>query len=72
MNDDEHEKLCEKLHEEACADGKRYYTDPRSGFMVFTKLEHLARGRCCRTGCRHCPYGFLEKPASNEEEDEIY
>ena len=28
------------------------------GFMVFTEAYHLKRGYCCKSGCRHCPYGF--------------
>jgi len=26
--------------------------------MVLTKQYHLKRGYCCKSGCRHCPYGF--------------
>jgi len=29
-----------------------------AGLMVFTAAFHLRRGYCCRSGCRHCPYGF--------------
>jgi hypothetical protein len=25
-------------------------------FLVFTRHYHLNRGRCCGSGCRHCPY----------------
>jgi len=33
-----------------------------SGLIVFTEKYHLKRGSCCKSGCRHCPYGFkLEK-----------
>ena len=24
--------------------------------VVFTALFHIQRGRCCGSGCRHCPY----------------
>lgn len=24
--------------------------------IVFTRKYHLARGSCCGSGCRHCPY----------------
>lgn len=27
-----------------------------NGLVVFTAAHHLARGRCCGSGCRHCPY----------------
>ena len=33
-----------------------YYME--NGLMVFTRAFHLKRGYCCRSGCRHCPYGF--------------
>ncbi|HHP7242497.1 MAG TPA: DUF5522 domain-containing protein [Cyclobacteriaceae bacterium] len=32
-----------------------------SGFMVFTEKYHLKRGYCCKSGCKHCPYGFKVK-----------
>ncbi len=34
-----------------------YYLDDR-GLVVFTAAYHLKRGYCCKSGCRHCPYGF--------------
>lgn len=33
-----------------------YYMD--NGRFVFTAWYHLMRGACCKSGCRHCPYGF--------------
>lgn len=27
-----------------------------NGLVVFTAAYHLARGSCCGSGCRHCPY----------------
>ena len=27
-----------------------------NGLVVFTAAYHLARGFCCGSGCRHCPY----------------
>jgi hypothetical protein len=38
-------------------EGRDYYVDPE-GRYVFTAAYLLARGTCCRSGCRHCPYGF--------------
>ncbi|MFD1000538.1 DUF5522 domain-containing protein [Ohtaekwangia kribbensis] len=29
-----------------------------NGLIVFTEAYHLKRGYCCKSGCRHCPYGF--------------
>ncbi|MEQ8924932.1 MAG: DUF5522 domain-containing protein [Fulvivirga sp.] len=33
-----------------------YYIE--NGLYVFTEEYHLQRGYCCKSGCRHCPYGF--------------
>lgn len=46
-----------ELHEYACRDGQRTYVDPVTGYQVFTRIAHLERGYCCKSGCRHCPYG---------------
>lgn len=32
-----------------------------NGLMVLTEKYHLKRGYCCKSGCRHCPYGFKQK-----------
>lgn len=29
-----------------------------AGFLVFTEKYHLKRGYCCKSGCKHCPYGY--------------
>ncbi|AWW75203.1 hypothetical protein CD351_12270 [Erythrobacter sp. KY5] len=50
------------LHEAACARGERKYTDPDTGYVVFTRLAHLERGECCGSACRHCPYGHENVP----------
>jgi hypothetical protein len=34
-----------------------FYTTPE-GYIVFTEKYLLKRGYCCKSGCRHCPYGF--------------
>ena len=36
-----------------------YYFE--NGLMVFTRGYHLRRGYCCKSGCRHCPYGFKKE-----------
>jgi hypothetical protein len=36
-----------------------YYTP--EGYIVFTEKYHLKRGYCCKSGCRHCPYGYDKK-----------
>lgn len=40
-------------------EGEDYYIE--KGFYVFTEKYHLDRGYCCKSGCRHCPYGFKQK-----------
>jgi hypothetical protein len=36
-----------------------YYSS--EGYIVFTEKYHLKRGHCCKSGCKHCPYGFDKK-----------
>jgi len=31
-----------------------YYIEDNK--IVFTSLFHIQRGKCCGSGCRHCPY----------------
>jgi hypothetical protein len=50
------------VHEAACARGDKTYCDPATGYVVFTRIAHLARGKCCGSGCRHCPYGNAPVP----------
>lgn len=35
-------------------EGKDFYWEGDK--IVFTREYHLARGYCCGSGCRHCPY----------------
>jgi hypothetical protein len=36
-----------------------------NGCWIFTASFLLARGPCCKNGCRNCPYGFKKSaPAS--------
>jgi hypothetical protein len=44
-------------HDDAVAGGEDGYIDPRTGHWVFTAAYLAARGECCGSGCRHCPYG---------------
>jgi hypothetical protein len=37
-----------------------YYTSP-DGYIVFTEVYHRKRGYCCKSGCKHCPYGYNGK-----------
>ena len=36
-------------------EGTDYYVE--GGRWVFTAAYHRKRGRCCGSGCRHCPFG---------------
>lgn len=31
------------------------------GNTVFTTAYLKKRGTCCKSGCRHCPYGYVKK-----------
>ena len=44
------QKMTENVH---------YYLE--DGMLVFTELYHIQRGYCCKSGCRHCAYGFTPK-----------
>ena len=57
MSENDAEPVWRALHEAACARGEVSYDDPATGYMVFTRLAHLKRGRCCGSACRHCPFG---------------
>ncbi|MDX2135107.1 MAG: DUF5522 domain-containing protein [Saprospiraceae bacterium] len=40
-----------------------YYVE--NGFIVFTKSFLRRRGYCCKSGCRHCPYGYRKGGGKN-------
>ena len=43
-------------HEQATLRGSPTYRDPATGYEVMTAVALEARGECCGSGCRHCPY----------------
>ncbi|MFI5035168.1 MAG: DUF5522 domain-containing protein [Acidimicrobiales bacterium] len=43
-------------HEAAVRAGESSYRDPSTGLSVMTDTALAARGECCASGCRHCPY----------------
>lgn len=43
-----------------------FYKHP-DGFIVFTEKYHLKRGYCCKSGCKHCPYGFNDKKKKRDD-----
>jgi len=45
-----------RAHEDAMRAGDDGYVDPSTGLFVFTAAYLVARGTCCDTGCRHCPF----------------
>jgi ATP-binding cassette subfamily B (MDR/TAP) protein 1 len=47
------------IHKAACDQGAMSYKDPDTGYQVFTELAHKKRGKCCGSGCRHCPYSHV-------------
>jgi hypothetical protein len=42
-----------------------FYMSPE-GYIVFTEKYHLKRGYCCKSGCKHCPYGYDKKTGKVE------
>lgn len=51
-------------HQRAVAAGEKFYKDPDTGLMVMTEIIHRQRGKCCGSGCRHCPYSHERVPVS--------
>ncbi len=43
-------------HGVAMAVDQAGYTDPETGFFVFTAKTLAAEGKCCAMVCRHCPF----------------
>jgi hypothetical protein len=43
-------------HRQAMVESEAGYSDPVTGLFVFTAAYLAARGTCCDSGCRHCPY----------------
>ena len=54
-------KLAQAAHDAAVARGDPTYDDPESGLSVLTSVVLRAQGRCCGSGCRHCPYEAAEQ-----------
>jgi hypothetical protein len=50
----------EQSNENKLIEGEDFYYTPE-GYKCFTEKFHLKRGYCCKSGCRHCPYGFDKK-----------
>jgi hypothetical protein len=54
--DHPHRELILARHRAAIDAGEPGYLDPVTGLFVLTAAELAARGTCCESGCRHCPY----------------
>ncbi len=46
-------------------DPEDYYLS-EEGFIIFTEKYLLKRGYCCKSGCKHCPYGYNKKSGKIE------
>lgn len=58
----------EAEHMAALKRGDKFYEDPDTGFMVMTEHAHRSRGKCCGSGCRHCPYAHESVPSDRREQ----
>ena len=61
--------LSDDLSREASAlvEGEDFYRE--GAYLVFTARYHLRRGRCCESGCRHCPYRVAAEEAAVVEKE---
>jgi hypothetical protein len=52
------------MFEGVCGIGNKSKLEPEDyymsedGYIVFTEKYHLKRGYCCKSGCKHCAYGY--------------
>ena len=56
MNADDLAAEVQAAHQRAVRAGDDGYLDPTTGLFVFTAAYLSARGTCCDSNCRHCPY----------------
>lgn len=56
-----YQQILQRLHKAACARNENGYTDPKTGYLVLTSKHLSNRGKCCGSGCRHCPYSEKEQ-----------
>jgi hypothetical protein len=54
--DDHHRAAILAAHSDAMRNFDDGYADPATGLFVFTAAYLAARGTCCDSACRHCPY----------------
>jgi hypothetical protein len=53
-----------RAHDEALSRDEDGYKDPDTGLFVMTSAALKRRGKCCGSGCRHCPYPPEEQKAA--------
>jgi hypothetical protein len=53
------------MTKDGIVEGVDYYVE--NGYMVFTAIYLRKRGFCCRSGCRHCPYGCVHESDSSSQ-----
>jgi hypothetical protein len=56
----------EQDKEKKLIEGEDFYYTPE-GYKCFTEKYHLKRGYCCKSGCRHSPYGYDKKTGTNKK-----
>lgn len=49
--------------ERKLVEGEDFYRE--GPYVVFTEKYLRARGYCCESGCRHCPYGYSKDVRSD-------
>lgn len=59
-------RMNDQNKENKLIEGEDFYYTPE-GYKCFTEKYHLKRGYCCKSGCRHCPYGFDRKTGTNKK-----
>lgn len=55
----------EQSNKNKLIESEYFYFTPE-GYKCFTEKYHLERGYCCKSGCRHCPYGYDKKTGANK------
>lgn len=56
MNDSKQKQADDVEKFETFVENVDFYFE--AGLMVLTRHYLLKRGFCCKSGCRHCPYGY--------------
>lgn len=59
-----------QAHEEAVSKKEFWYLDPETGVKVLTAYFLCERRYCCKSFCRHCPYGFNDKDLNEDIQEQ--